>query len=171
MKIGVISDTHISGRAKRLPDIVLDSFAGADHIIHAGDIGELSVLTVLEGLAPLTAVAGNIDTAESWDILGKKRIVTLGQVTVGVVHGHGEKGRTLDRAIGSFEAQAVRCVVFGHSHIPYCGYHGGVLLFNPGSPTDKRRNPYYSFGILEINGEEITPRLVFFDRAGRVCAG
>lgn len=169
MKIGVLSDTHIPRKAKTIPHIVLDSFSRVDHIIHAGDLSDLSVVAALEALAPVTAVAGNTEPPEVRDRLGEKKTVTFGRVTVGVVHGHGEKGRTSDRAAGSFQAQSVRCIVFGHSHIPYCETHGGVLLFNPGSPTDRRRNPYYSFGILEIDGEIITPRLVFFDKDGRVA--
>jgi hypothetical protein len=64
----------------------------------------------------------------------------------------------------------VHAIIFGHSHIPYCAYHGGVLLFNPGSPTDKRRNEYFSFGVIET-GETLSARIVYFDARGVMREG
>ncbi len=167
MKIGVLSDTHIPGKAKALPKAVLDAFAGADHIIHAGDILSTDVLNELGKLAPVTAVAGNIDPPELRYLLGEKKIILLGGFRFGIVHGHGSKGTTLGRAIKSFGHDDVDCIIFGHSHYPYCGYHEGILLFNPGSPTDKRRNMYYSAGLLEA-GKRIKPRIFYFDKEGFV---
>lgn len=162
MKIGVISDTHIPMRAKALPDIVLRCFSEVDHIIHAGDIANIGVIRNLEKLAPATAVAGNIDSPELRELLGGKKLIALGGFTFGVVHGHGSKGKTIDRAAQSFNDADVDCIIFGHSHIPYCGYRGSTLFFNPGSPTDKRRNKFYSFGMIEVK-ETITPRIIYFE--------
>lgn len=169
MKIGILSDTHIPRRAKHLPEFVLDQLKNVDHIIHSGDICELSVIETLQKLAPVTAVYGNADTLETKQRLNETEILTLVGVTIGVFHGHGDKGKTLDRALGQFRDETVDCIIFGHSHMPYCRYHMGTLLLNPGSPTDKRRNPYYSFGILEI-GEFLNPQLIFFDAGGRIAA-
>lgn len=165
MKIGVIADTHLYHSAAPLPEIVLDIFAGADHIIHAGDIVGQDVIPRLRELAPVTAVAGNLDTAQTRERYGEKKIVHIGGFSIGVCHGHGYGGKTMDRALSRFSGERVDCVVFGHSHIPYTGYHAGVLLFNPGSPTDKRRNRYYSVGLLDI-GEGLYPRHIYFDAAG-----
>ncbi len=167
MVIGVLADTHIPGRAKALPEIVLRHMAGADHIIHAGDIRCAAVLEQLSRLAPVTAVAGNIDPPELAEALGDKRIVTLDGFRLGVTHGHGQGGTTQHRALARFKADHVDCVIFGHSHIPVCMEQDGILLLNPGSPTDKRRNPYYSFGVIETGGK-LTAHILFFDAQGRI---
>jgi putative phosphoesterase len=161
MRVGVLSDTHIPTKAKALPDIVIQAFKEVGHIIHAGDITSLDVLDTLKSLAPVTAVSGNIDPAELKEILNEKAIITLNGYRIGITHGHGKTGRTLDRAVKCFEKEPVDCIIFGHSHIPYCEYRDYVLVFNPGSPTDKRRNEFFSFGILEL-GDKITAEHVFF---------
>lgn len=165
MKIGVLSDTHIPGRAKQLPEFLVESLKKVEHIIHAGDIANWNVIEKLEEIAPVTAVAGNADPQELRERLGEKKVAVLGGYRFGIFHGHGEKGKTVDRAIHCFENDQVDCIIFGHSHNPYCRLHGKTLLFNPGSPTDKRRNEYYSFGIIEIS-ETILPRLIYFNRDG-----
>lgn len=167
LRIGVISDTHIPTRAKELPAVVTETFKGVEHIIHAGDIMSMGVIDILEKLAPVTAVAGNLDPAELYDKFGDKRIITIGNFHFGVFHGHGDRGRTIDRAVKQFQEDPVDCIIFGHSHIPYCEFHKDILLFNPGSPTDKRRNKYYSFGIIEIE-EYLGPELVYFDDKGEI---
>lgn len=161
MKIGVLSDTHIPSRRKVLPETVIEAFRGVDHIIHAGDISCPEVLDVLSALAPVTAVAGNIDPEELQTALGTKRIIALNGFRIGVTHGHGTAGKTADRAVRCFENDGVDCIVFGHSHIPFCEYRDHILLFNPGSPTDRRRNEFFSFGILEL-GKIIKAEHIFF---------
>lgn len=161
MKVGIISDTHIPKKASCLPSIVFEVFTNVDHIIHAGDILNMDVMDKLETLAPITAVAGNVDSGEVQQQLGFKKIINLGHYGVGVIHGHGTRGKTIDRVRHSFANTSLDCVIFGHSHIPYCRYHEGTLFFNPGSPTDKRRNSYYSIGLIEF-GKEITPELFYF---------
>lgn len=162
MKIGVLSDTHIPSRAKALPEIVLQAFQEVDYIIHAGDITSPEVLDTLNTLAPVIAVSGNVDPDKLRAILSDKEIVALDGYRIGVTHGHGSTGKTLDRVIKCFQNDPVDCIIFGHSHIPYCEKKDHVLLFNPGSPTDKRRNRFYSFGILEL-GSGIEARHIFFD--------
>lgn len=165
MKIGVIADTHLYHRAAPLPPVVLHIFADADYIIHAGDIVGRDVISLLETLAPVTAVAGNLDTDEVRERYGEKKIIHFGPFSIGLCHGDGKKGRTLDRAIGCFQGEQVACIIFGHSHTPYTGYHGGILVFNPGSPTDKRWNRHYSVGMIELNGA-MCPSIISFDREG-----
>ncbi len=168
MIIGVLSDTHIPKRAKKLPLTVLEILGRTDHIIHAGDIITLDVIETLKKLAPVTAVAGNADPPEIRQMLGEKKIITLGGFDFGIFHGHGQKGKTVKRAFDCFRDERVDCVIFGHSHNPFCSYENGVLLFNPGSPTDKRRNKNYSIGMIEINGKEITPRILFFNSESKI---
>jgi putative phosphoesterase len=161
MKIGVLSDTHIPTRKKVLPETVIEAFRSVDHIIHAGDISCFEVLDTLNELAPVTAVAGNIDPEELQTALGMKRIITLNGYRIGIAHGHGKSGKTVDRAVRCFEKDEVDCIVFGHSHNPFCEYRDHILLFNPGSPTDKRRNEFFSFGILEL-GNGIKAKHIYF---------
>lgn len=153
MKIGVLSDTHIPGKVKTLPDEVIQAFKNVDHIIHAGDIISLEVIELLETLSPVTAVSGNIDPEEVQAVLGSKEILNFNGYRIGITHGHGKSGKTIERAIKCFESDKVDCIVFGHSHIPYCEYINSVLMFNPGSPTDKRRNKFFSIGMIEISNE------------------
>jgi putative phosphoesterase len=130
---------------------VIQAFREVDHIIHAGDITSMVVLDTLRDLAPVTAVRGNIDPDPVREALNHKEIITLKGYRIGVTHGDGTSGKTLDRAIRCFKNDGVDCIIFGHSHIPYCEYFNNVLLFNPGSPTDKRRNKFFSFGIIELD--------------------
>jgi putative phosphoesterase len=169
MLIGVLSDTHIPRKAAALPGAVLRALEHADIIIHAGDISDISVICALEALAPVTAVAGNADPPELQKLLGRRKLITPAGFCVGVVHGDGKGDKTADRAARAFENEYTDIIIFGHSHIPFCGIHLGRLLFNPGSPTDKRRNTYYSFGMIAINGS-LTPRLMFFDSKGVIHA-
>jgi len=166
----VLSDTHMPRRAKALPQCVIAALADAEHIIHAGDITALEVLDTLATFAPVTAVAGNIDPPEMQRALGEKKLLRLGGFAIGVCHGHGSKGSTLQRAIATFEGEGVDLVVFGHSHIPYLGQHDGVLLMNPGSPTDKRRGKCFSYGMIETS-ETISASIVYFDGEGALYPG
>lgn len=161
MKVGVLSDTHIPSKAKALPNEVIQAFEDVDHIIHAGDITSLTVLNTLQDLAPVTAVSGNVDPPEIQGSLNSKEIITLEGYRIGITHGHGKNGKTLDRAIKCFENDQVDCIIFGHSHIPYCEYVNNILLFNPGSPTDKRRNENFSFGIIELGGGIFASHIFF----------
>jgi putative phosphoesterase len=166
MKFIVTADTHIPRRARALPMDMLAAFEVADHIIHAGDFTAPEVLDVLMSFAPVTAVAGNADGAELLAFLGERQILGVNGFRIGVCHGHGAKGRTLDRALAAFSGQSVNAIVFGHSHIPYLSYHDGVLVLNPGSPTDRRRSPRFSYGVIEV-GDTITARIVYFEKDGR----
>lgn len=149
VRVGVISDTHIPPH-KALPEAVWTHFAGVDMIIHAGDLSRLSVLRELESIAPTVAVQGNVEEDEVVRALPIKRELLVGGLRIGVVHILGDaqsRARTARR-----EFPNARCVIFGHSHIPYNQEHDGQLLFNPGSATDRRRQPLCSLGLLTIDG-------------------
>lgn len=165
--LGVLSDTHMPHMARSLPRAVVDGMLNAkvDAIVHCGDMLDASIVPEIEAIAPMEGVAGNND---SWDLLqrfGEKKILTFGTLRIGVVHGHGapRRERTPDHAFAQFANEDVQAVLFGHSHIPLCEWRDGRLLFNPGSPTDKRRQPQYSYGILRIADGRIDPQIYFFD--------
>jgi putative phosphoesterase len=151
--------------AKALPAALLQAFRRVDRILHAGDWTDLSVLEQLSRIAPVEGVAGNNDGADVVRRFGYRRTIEAGQVRIGLVHGHGDGGRkaTAERALAAFADEDVQLVVFGHSHIPLLEERDGVLLFNPGSPTDKRRQARYSCGLLEIDGERVRARHLFFE--------
>ncbi len=161
MKLGIVSDTHMPRMAKTLPKALVDGFQDVDLILHAGDWQSLWVYEELKLLAPVEGVAGNTD---GWDIVeqfGQKKIVELRGFKIGLIHGDGFGQTTEMRAYEAFQGDGVDAIVFGHSHVPLKVEHGGVLLFNPGSPTDKRRQPQYSFGRMTL-GETIEAEHVFF---------
>ncbi len=148
--IGVISDTHIP-QFKHLPEAVWTQFAQVELIIHAGDLSRLSVIDELETLAPVVAVQGNIEEEEVVEKLPIKREVVVGHCRIGIVHILGDTHNR--ERLARHEFPNARVVVYGHSHIPYNQEHNGQLLFNPGSATDRRREPKCSVGMLHIDDE------------------
>jgi putative phosphoesterase len=151
MKIIVLSDTHMPKKAKGLPFELTRSLEKADHILHLGDWQTLHVYEELKKYAPIDGVSGNVDGEEIIKHFGYKKTLTFQGYTFGLIHGHQGKGRTTeDRAVRAFDNEAVDVILFGHSHIPIMKKTEKFTLFNPGSPTDKRRQPLYSFGVIEI---------------------
>lgn len=148
MKIGVISDTHVPTIARALPPVVYDIFNGVDLILHAGDIVELSVLDELSVIAPVEAVAGNMDGSEVHQKLPGKKVLTLGNYTVGLVHG--KYKIDIQREMIRKELGDVDIIVYGHSHTPFWGEINGVYFLNPGSPTDTVHAPYHSVALLYV---------------------
>ena len=149
-RIGVISDTHVP-HFKGIPEAVWQHFADVEHIIHAGDISVLSVINELETIAPVIAVQGNVETEGVILTLPIKRELVIGQCKIGIVHILGETKTRTRTARNEFPD--ARVVVFGHSHIPYTQEHDNLLLFNPGSANDRRRQPTCSIGMLTIDDE------------------
>lgn len=164
MKIGVVSDTHLHKRNVYLPKALRDGLQGVDLILHAGDWIAPEVADLLAGIAPVEGVAGNNDGDNIVDRFGLQKLIRAGNIMIGIIHGDGYGKTTEQRAYQAFAGEAVDVVIFGHSHVPYMERRDGVLLFNPGSPTDKRRQPRYSFGILEIgDGGELEARHIFYE--------
>jgi len=151
MKIGVISDTHIPSLIKSLPPKVFEVFKGVDLILHAGDIVEMSVLDELAALAPVEAVAGNMDGLEVHHHLPSKKVLTLGRFRVGLIHGKYRIDEQRNRIRQEFDD--VDLIVYGHSHTPFWGKEEGIYFLNPGSPSDTRHAPYHSVAILDITEE------------------
>ena len=161
-RIGVLSDTHIPARARCLPAELFERLQGVDLILHAGDLVDESVLLELAALAPVEAVAGNMDPPHLQELLGRKKLLQLGGLQIGMIHGDGWRGTVLQRARDAFEEIKPQAIVFGHSHQPLCRRFGGTLLFNPGSPVDPRRARRPSYGLLELSRDGITGEIVHF---------
>ncbi|WP_433923234.1 metallophosphoesterase family protein [Paenibacillus taichungensis] len=163
MKIIVISDTHLPRRARKLPDPLVEALSDADLILHAGDWSDWSVHKLLSAYAPVEGVAGNTDPPEIGQKLGFSRIVEADGLRLGLVHGHLGSKSTEQNAIHTFAGQQVDAVIFGHSHIPVMHTVNDVLIFNPGSPTDRRFQPQYSFGIMKTHLGKLQAEHVFYD--------
>ena len=154
MRVVVLSDTHSPRHWKRCPPDVAKHLAGADLILHAGDICTVDVLEELNRYAPVQAVLGNNDLPEvaAWGA-PETHELELDGLNVAMIHDSGQAvGRTL-RMHRRFPNADL--VVFGHSHIPMDVSGDGVRVFNPGSPTDRRRQPYGTFGVLTIDSAEL----------------
>jgi uncharacterized protein len=154
-QIGVISDTHVP-HFNKLPASIWEHFAGVELIIHAGDLSRLSVLAELETIAPVVAVQGNIEEDEVVRKLPIKREIVVGHCRIGVVHILGDPHNR--EKIARREFPDARCVVYGHTHVPWNQEHNGLLLFNPGSATDRRRQPRCSIGLLYVDDESMSVR-------------
>lgn len=161
MKIVVISDTHMPKKAKQLPEKLLIDLQDCDYIIHAGDWQTVELYNELNQFGPVIGVTGNVDGQELKSLLKTKEILQAGNFRIGIVHGHGTGKTTEKRAVETFTADEVDCIIYGHSHIPVLKEIDGVTVFNPGSPTDKRRQQQFSYGILTV-GERINAEHIFF---------
>ena len=156
MLIGVVADTH----SLPVPQQMLDDFKNVDLIIHAGDICEIKDLEIFKKIKNTQAVYGNMDSPVVRQTLPGKIIFNAGTVAIGVFHGEGPAAQVPKRVQKEFERDAVNVVVFGHSHHAFNDRIGKVLYFNPGSPSDKVCAPYRSYGILEINGSQVTGKII-----------
>ncbi len=175
MRIGVVSDTHLPRFGRALPRALVEALTTplVDGILHLGDFTGPEVPAMFEALAPFDAVAGNNDGPQLAQRFGRRKVVEVSdgpggrgrRVRLGLVHGDLGPGRTTpERAARAFAADEVDAVLFGHSHIPLVGrLDDGRWLVNPGSPTDKRRQPRYSWALLEITDGDLRPELRFFD--------
>ena len=164
LTIGVVADTHVRPRgARRLPQEVPDLFArsGVGLILHAGDVSTAAVLRELGQVAPVLVVVGNNEDLELVEALPETIEFAVGRFTFALLHGH-RGGRTARAAARRF-AGRVDCVVYGHSHIPKQEVEGGTLLFNPGSPTDRRWQTHFGLGLIRVEPDLVVPDLVLFD--------
>src|SRR4051794_25629722 len=141
--IAAIADTHLPRGQRRIPRACIERLEDADLILHAGDISTSEVLAEIEAIGPpVRAVHGNVDSAELQARLPEAlEINTPDGARIAMLHDAGPSKRRLERMRIRFpEADAV---VFGHSHIPLHESKDGFQIFNPGSPTDRRRQPHH----------------------------
>ena len=161
---GVVGDTHVSpNRSALFLEPVVDLFrrSGVDLILHAGDAGHASVLQSLERVAATIAVRGNADSLDLIETLPDRVWIEVGSRTVLLLHGH--HGKTALKAARAAAAPDVDLIVFGHSHKPLIEREGRTILFNPGSPTERRWNPHFGVGLVRVTDASIEPELVLFD--------
>jgi uncharacterized protein len=155
MQVAVLADTHAPRYWKACPPEVARRLRGVDLILHAGDVCRATVLEELAGFAPVRAVLGNNDTPDvaAWGAPETLRL-DLDGLAVAMVHDAGPAPGRPRRLRRRFPG--ARLVVFGHSHIPLDLTEGdGPRLFNPGSPTDRRRQPRGTMGLLRVEGSEL----------------
>lgn len=158
-RVIVVSDTHIRrGGSRRLPDPVYAALDGADLVLHAGDLVSDVVLDDLAGFAPVKAVLGNNDVGLE-SALPMELEFDVEGVRIAMVHDSGPRAGRAGRMHRRFPH--AQLVVFGHSHIPW-NEQGvdGQLLFNPGSPTERRRQPQCTYGVLDIVDGVVTANIV-----------
>jgi len=163
IRIGVIADTHLTDRPEDrrfLAGLATRHFHDAALILHAGDIVAPELLTVFLP-TPVYAVCGNMDPATTET--PQKRVVTVDGVRIGLIHGWGAPAGIVERILPEFSATPLDCLVFGHTHAPCCERRDELLLFNPGSATDRRRMVWESVGILEVEAGRIHGRIIPLD--------
>jgi putative phosphoesterase len=145
----VIADTHIPRRARALPGALVPYLERAELILHAGDLIFPDLLDELAAYAPVEAVRGNLDPPG----LPETQEFKFGGAKVAMIHDSGPaRGR---RARMRRRFPDARIVVFGHSHIPLLEDEDGLMLLNPGSPTDRRRQPRHTFALLRAKEGEV----------------
>ncbi len=150
MKIVALSDTHAPRRWRSCPPRVAAHLRGADLILHAGDVCTAGVLDELSAFAPVRAVLGNNDGPDvaAWGAPDSVQL-DLDGLQVAMIHDGGQAAGRIARMRRRFPGAGL--VVFGHSHIPLDQSGGGLRIFNPGSPTDRRRQPHGTIGLLTIS--------------------
>ncbi|HSL02825.1 MAG TPA: metallophosphoesterase family protein [Nitrospiraceae bacterium] len=154
IRIGVIADTH-----SLFDPAIRRHFKGVDHILHAGDIGDQSVIEQLGQIAPVTAVPGNVDGYEKSG-LPTEIIIDLAGRRIAIRHILYEGGKLTKGGRAFLEREQPDICVFGHTHQPKTDWHGSTLLFNPGSAGPKRFTLPRGLGILTIEGVRIEPTLI-----------
>jgi putative phosphoesterase len=151
--VALVSDTHLPRFGRTLPAALIDALEATrpDLIVHLGDHVVATPVDELARIAPVEAVAGNNDPPDLVRRFGVRRTIQAGGTSIGLTHGHlGPGATTPARALRAFTEEPVTVVAFGHSHIPLVEWRDGVLLVNPGSPTDRRRQPHPTFAVLVL---------------------
>ncbi len=162
MEIAIVSDTHMPRGGRRLPQACVARLSEADLIVHAGDLLELSVLRELESLGEVVAVHGNVDDAAVRAVLPPTRTIAVEGVRIAVIHDAGPGRNRLARLRAQFPR--VDAVVFGHSHLPLQERsESGFQIFNPGSPTERRRAPRHTMGLARVQNGEVSFELIALD--------
>ena len=153
-RVAVISDTHLGAGRPDMPPACVELIAGADLAIHAGDFSSAEALDGMRALGTrLHAVHGNVDAASVMRELPETLTIGIEEVRIGVIHDAGPATGRLARMRARFpDADAV---VFGHSHMPLHEEEGGFQIFNPGSPTQRRRAPRHTAGIATVDGARL----------------
>ena len=158
-RVAVISDTHLPRGRRTLPDACVKVLRGADLVLHAGDFVSVAFLEELRALGPpVEGVHGNMDEPALKAALPQQRVVEVGNVRVGLVHDAGARVGREARLAARFPDCAA--VVYGHTHVPQMEQFQHLWVLNPGSPTDRRRQPVHTMLVVRLSRRRITPELV-----------
>jgi putative phosphoesterase len=157
IRIGVIADTH-----GLFDPAIRRHFRGVDHILHAGDIGDQSVIEQLEQIAPVTAVSGNVDDDEE-NVFPSEAAIELAGHRIAIRHILYEGGKLTKEGRAFLDRDRPDICVFGHTHQPKAEWFGDTLLFNPGSAGPKRFKLPRGVGILALTRQRIIPKHILFD--------
>jgi len=152
VRILVISDTHLK-RSEDMPTQILEIAKQVDLVIHAGDVTREAVLFGLEENCKVVAVRGNMDALPVSSHFPERTRLDAEGIRIGVVHGFGAPDQVVYNVRNLFKD--VDIIIFGHSHQYLLKSWDGVIMLNPGSPTDHRRAPYPSYGLIEIDSTHI----------------
>ncbi|WP_040192446.1 metallophosphoesterase family protein [Clostridium culturomicium] len=163
MKIGIISDTHMSKHFSKLKEFLLKNLKDVDLIIHAGDYTSTEVISLLKEYTDFIGVYGNNDKSKLRSLLTDKHILTLENYRIGICHGDGPKKNTLDNVMDTFKDEKLDIIIFGHSHKACIFTKGKTMYLNPGSCTNKRKEPWFSYILLELKKDyPINATIKFF---------
>jgi hypothetical protein len=157
MNVVVMSDTHLYEPTPAFAELCQRFCAKADLVIHLGDVVSVSVLNYLMQY-PLQAVAGNTDTLGVRNTLPDKKIIRLGRLRVGLIHGWGSAEDLPEKLRREFSG--VDAIFFGHSHRGFCRWENGLFWFNPGSVSMGRGGLPASIGLVRVDARvhgEIIP--------------
>jgi uncharacterized protein len=150
----VIADTHMPRRARALPEGLTPYLGRADLVLHAGDLMDPALLDELAAYAPVKAVRGNLDPPGLPETLEFE----FGGARVAMIHDSGRRQGRRTRLRRRFPD--ARVVIFGHSHIPFLEDESGLMLLNPGSPTDRRRQPHHTFALLHAEEGKVRAEIL-----------
>jgi putative phosphoesterase len=164
MRVAIVSDTHLPRGRRSIPPHAIELMAGAQAILHAGEMVAAPVLEQLRSLGPpIHAVHGNVDEVALQRELPATLELELAGVTVAMIHDAGPSRGRIERLCARFPGAGA--VIFGHSHIPLHERSAeGFQIFNPGSPTERRRAPTHTMGIASILDGEVSFELVELTR-------
>ena len=157
--VAVISDTHIPRGNRRLPEACSAHLSSADLILHGGDLASAAFLAELRSFGPpVNAVHGNVDEPALHRALPERRVVSVGEWRVGIVHDAGPAPGREARLISAFPGCAA--IIYGHTHVPQIHRQDGIWILNPGSPTEGRRAASRTMIELVVTPEKLIPRLI-----------
>jgi putative phosphoesterase len=169
MKIGVISDTHLSSGL--IPRAITNAFQGVNRILHAGDLVALSTLRGLDAIAPVTAIQGNMDMPGVRLSLPSKHVIEVEGHRIGLIHGHHvpQPSQVLSPPLdleamhqyllSEFVDETMDCIVYGHTHQAHLETYYGVLIINPGSAT-RGKGGQPTVGLLTVDQDRIQGEII-----------
>lgn len=153
-------DKHTS----KIDKLIDKCFKDVDLIIHLGDFTSIRVLEKIKKKKKVIGVWGNNDRGRLRQELKEKEIVTLNGYKVGLFHGHGTEKNTLDRVYNIFKDDNVDIILFGHSHQPMIKTKNKTLIINPGSPSKKIRERWFSYVVLSLKKDKIEAKICFYNK-------